>query len=169
MEKIEFAKLAAAIKELYPNSNILQTAEGTEVWFRLLEDLPFDVANTAVIKYAMTNKYPPTVADIRETSASVRLGDLPNWEEGWQQVRNAIRNFGYMRPEEAYQIMDEVTLECVKCIGWLEICSSENPDTIRAQFRQMYENKARRKKEDAKFPEGFKIGIEQLRQKMLEG
>ena len=52
-----------------------------------------------------------------------------------------------MRGDEAISTMDELTAETVRRIGWQQICDSENPDTLRAQFRQVYESLSRRMQE----------------------
>ena len=44
-----------------------------------------------------------------------------------------------MQPQKALASMGAVTREAVNRIGWQAICESENPETIRAQFRQVYE------------------------------
>lgn len=66
MNQQEFASIAAIIKTAYPNNNILPTREAITTWFELLKDLDFELCRISVIEYIKSNKYPPTIADIRD-------------------------------------------------------------------------------------------------------
>ena len=57
-----------------------------------------------------------------------------------------------MQPKEAMAAMGEITQEAVRRIGWTNICESENPEALRAQFRQVYEICEKRTAGDRKLP-----------------
>jgi len=44
------------------------------------------------------------------------------------------------------KIEDELIMEAIKGIGWRDLCTSQNPDVIRGQFRRIYEELVERKK-----------------------
>jgi len=99
----EFALIAAAIKTYFPRDNILPTERAMELWYEELKDLPYDIANTAVRMHVATNKFPPSIADIRENAAKLspkmREGEL-NEMEARQMVLKAMRNSIYHAEEE---------------------------------------------------------------------
>lgn len=66
MQKNEFLNLAAAIKTYYPKDNILPTKESMELWYDLLSDLDYKMAQNAMKNYVKKNQYPPTIADLRQ-------------------------------------------------------------------------------------------------------
>lgn len=144
MTKQEFATLAMAIRTYYPKEQILPNQQAMELWYRELQDIPADVAEAALRKWVATNKWSPSIAELRETAAEVRHGEIPDWGEGWEQVLTAIRRFGSYREREALDSLDPMTRTCVQRLGFRNICMSENISTDRANFRMMYESLAER-------------------------
>ena len=48
------------------------------------------------------------------------------WGDAWEHVLKAVRFYGMYREEEALGTLDEATQNCVKRIGFKNICLSEN-------------------------------------------
>lgn len=99
----EFAQIAAAIKTYFPRENILPTEKAMELWYMELKDLPYDTANSALRMYVATNKFPPTIADIREHAAKLSKGvhgSELNEMAAWQMILKAMRNSIYHSEEE---------------------------------------------------------------------
>ena len=144
LDKTEFGLLAAAIRTYYPKENILPNKESMELWFRELQDIPANVAEAALRKWVATNKWSPSIAELRETAAEVQNGEIPDWGEGWERVLTAIRKYGSYREREALESLDPMTRTCVQRLGFRNICMSENISTDRANFRMMYESLAER-------------------------
>ena len=145
LEKQEFATLAMAIRTYYPKENILPNKEAMQLWFRELQDIPFAVAEAALRKWVSTNKWSPSIAEIREIAANLQNGDIPDWSEGWEQVRKAIRQFGFYEPKKAMDSLDPMTRQVVERIGFRELClSNEDDKTNRANFRMVYETLQKR-------------------------
>ena len=76
MDKQEFATLAMAIRTYYPKENILPNKEAMQLWFRELHDIPYNVAEAALRKWVSTNKWSPSIAEIREMAANIQNGDI---------------------------------------------------------------------------------------------
>lgn len=169
MNKTEFATIAAAIRTYFPRYNMFPNEEAMTLWFQELQDLPADVLSTALRKWVATNKWPPSIAELRELSGEVVAGKLPDWGEAWSQVARAIRLYGWARPDEALDSMEPTTRAAVQRIGWTDICKSENPETIRAQFRQVYEITAKREVEDRQIPADVKAMLNSVAIKMIGG
>lgn len=133
-----------ALKTYYPRETLLPNNEAMQLWFRELNDIPFPVAEAALRKWVSTNKWSPSIAEIRETAANVQNGEIPEWGEAWEQVCTAIRKYGFYEPKKALESMDPLTRQVVKQLGFRNICVSENPMAERANFRQCYEIMAKR-------------------------
>lgn len=144
MNKEEFFAIASAIRTYYPKENILPNSQALELWYRELQDIPAKVAEAALRKWVATNKWSPSIAELRETAAEVQNGEIPDWGEGWEQVLTAIRRFGSYREREALDSLDPMTRTCVQRLGFRNICMSENISADRANFRMMYESLAER-------------------------
>lgn len=162
MEREQFKILCKGMKAVYTQATFLPDADAFNIWFGLLGDLDYAVLNAAIQKYMLTNKFPPTIADLREMATTISIGEIPDWGEGWEKVLNAIRRFGYMRETEALQSMDEITKTCVKRLGWRNICMSENINHDRANFRMIYEQITERTKKESALPLSLSNTIKQL-------
>lgn len=159
----DFKVLVKGMKSIWASERFLPDGDSIKVWYQLLKDLPYDLANAAIQRYAITNKFPPSIAEIREQAALLMDGDLINdWATGWNQVMRAIGAYGQWSEEKALESMDEITRACVKRLGWKELCMSENPVADRANFRMIYEQIQQQKKETAALPAGLKQNIAEI-------
>lgn len=167
MDKKEFSTFAMALKTYYPRENLLPNTQAMELWYQELCDLPYNVAVTALREHVQTNKFSPTIAEIREKATTVITGQVQDWGEGWKSVQNAIRKYGMYQPEEALESMDELTAQAVRRLGFKELCTSENTIADRARFKDIYEQLAKRQKEDALLPPSIKKAISEIRKSSM--
>lgn len=152
MDKKEFFIFVSGLRTYYPSEKILPNEQAMQLWYEQLKDIDYKVAETALHKWVALNKWSPTIADIREMAADIMFGELPDWGEAWGKVLKAVSNYGSYYPDDAYEFLGEPIATCVKRIGWLEICFSENLDTIRANFRMIYEAEAKKQRREAQIP-----------------
>lgn len=153
MTKREFGLFAAAIRTYYPRENILPNEQAHDLWFRQLQDVPYPVAEAVLAKWVATNKWSPSIADIRDGVAEIQNGGpAPDWGEAWDQAMNAIRRFGSYDEDGALASLPPLTRETVKRLGYKSLCWSENQVADRANFRQVYEILSKRKVETDKIP-----------------
>lgn len=66
MTKAEFSKIVKLITELFPQSKTQYTKAVIEAWYEALSDLDYEKTRKGIIKYAQTNQWMPTIADIRK-------------------------------------------------------------------------------------------------------
>lgn len=164
----EFKILVKGMKAVYAEPWFLPDAEAIKIWFQLLGDLDYKVANAAIQKYILTNKKVPTIADIRELATTVSIGEKPLWSDGWEEVLMAIRKFGSYREEEALESMTETTRRTVQRLGFKNICMSENVMADRANFRMIYEQISEREHTSKQIPMNLNNLIESLQQKGMD-
>ena len=145
MTKQEFAKIAMALQTFYPRENMFKTDQETELWYDMLEDIPYDVAQIGIKKWVATNKWPPSIAEIRSMAQTVTFGETKDWGKAWEEVINSIGAYGIYHVKEALEMFDDLTREAVERVGYRNICMSENIMTERANFRMIYEQLAERK------------------------
>lgn len=131
---INRAGVLAQLFACYPNSQA--TKETVGMYDRLLQDIPVAELQTVVDQAVAESEFLPTIARLREMHRKLGNVGRLTWADAWEQVQIAIRKHGvYKRP----MFLDPITQRVVDTLGWRNICASEQPDTIRAQFRQMYE------------------------------
>ena len=126
------------MKAVYTQPTFLPDAAAFNIWYQLLQDIDYKIANAAIQKYMLTSKFPPTIADIREQAASVVSGEKPLWSDGWEEVARAIKNYGSYGQKEAMESMSEITRMAVRRMGYTDLCRSENPVADRANFRDIF-------------------------------
>lgn len=168
----EFKALAKGMKSVYTSERFLPDADSIKIWYQMLQDLEYQSASAAIQKYMLTNKYPPTIADIREAAASVQHGDVPDWSDAWEVVLRCISKYGSYRESDALASMDEMTRTAVKRLGFRNICMSENITADRANFRMIYEQLAQRKQKEQQISLPLKEliqGIQQQGMLQIEG
>ena len=114
----------------------------------MLSDIPFPVADAGLRKWAATEKWPPTIAEIRGFCVSAAAGDLPDWGSAWHETLDAIARYGYQGEQAAMDALPPMTREVVRRLGWRQLCVSENQEADRANFRMVYESLAERRTKD---------------------
>lgn len=169
MNKREFAIFASALRTYYPKENILPNEQALELWFKQLQDIPYNVAEVTLNKWVAINKWSPTIADIRVGATEIVEGGAKEWGDAWQEVLRAINKYGSYREQEALESLDDVTRQAVKRLGFKNICMSEELQVDRANFRMIYEQEQERKKQDAQLPPKLKELIEGIAKPLLEG
>lgn len=128
--------IQAILKQLfaaYPNTQV--TAETVAVYLRLLGDIAPADLQVIVDQAVATCKFLPTVAELRDSLHALEaMGEL-SWGEAWEDVQKEMRRIGsYGVPA----FKTELTAAVVRSMGWKVLCASENPQTDRAQFRDIY-------------------------------
>lgn len=167
MTKDEFKILCKGMKAVYTYPSFLPDADSLEIWFQLLKDLDYKVVNVAIQKYMMTETKIPTIADIRNLCTSVVVGDKPIWSDGWEEVMMSIRRYGSYNEEKALESMSDITKQCVRRLGYQNLCRSEAIEVDRANFRMIFEQIANREHEKAKLPSGMQQLIASIQEKKL--
>ena len=169
MNKQEFSKFAAALKSIYPKEGLLPDKMSAELWYKLLGDLDYTLAEAVLIKWTSEHKWPPTIAEIREMAAEITYGSIPDWSESWDMAMKAIHRYGSWDADAAFREMDDLTAETVRRLGYVNLCLSENLSVDRASYRQIYNTLAERKKTDRQIAPSVVNLIEQIRNPRLEG
>lgn len=156
MTQDEFKKFFRYITAVTNDTN--PSPERTQVYWDALNDLSFDIAMLAAKKVIATleNPFLPMPAVFRGAAAEITSPRAITAGEAYEKVLRAIRGYGSYRETEAIASLDQLTQKAVQAIGWKSLCLSEEPDTIRAQFRMAYEAIAKRETTEARVPEQLK-------------
>lgn len=131
---LNHAGILAQLFSAFPNTQA--TEETVAVYHRLLKDIPATELQTVVDQVMAESKFLPTIAELREMHRKLDNVGRLTWADAWELVQKEVRRIGsYQAPK----FNDPITTRVVATIGWRNICASEQPDTVRAHFRQMYE------------------------------
>jgi hypothetical protein len=168
MTREEFKILVKGMKAVYTAPTFIPDQDAFNMWYALLGDLSYDACAMAIKKYMLTNKFPPTVAEIREMVSGIVNGDPLTWGESWERALSAVRKYGSYNKMEALDSLDSLTRKCVESIGYMELCMSENIMVERAHFQKVFEVFAKREQTDKQIPLQLKQAISQLQLKSMD-
>jgi hypothetical protein len=169
VERKEFATFAMALRTYFPKENILPNQQAMELWYREIEDIPYQVAEAALRKWVATNKWSPSIADIREMTTNIQNGDPLTWGESWERALNSVRRFGSYNQKAALESLDPLTRKCVESIGFMTLCMSENIMVERAHFQKIFEIYQKREQVDRQIPLALQQTINTLQIKGMDG
>lgn len=159
MTREEFSKLVKGMKAVYADPKFIADKYAFDVWYSMLKDIPYNVASLSVQTYIMTNKFPPTIADIREQA--FKNTEEPkglNSNEAWALVMKALCNSNYHAQEE----FDKLPPLVQKSVGsadnlrTLAGSSDFNEEVEKSLFTKTYNAVAKREQEDMKLPENIR-------------
>lgn len=140
-------------------------AVALEMWQKAFYDHSYQVVSSATYQYILQNKFPPTIAEIREEVIKITNPDaLKTGEQAWEEVVKAVKRFGYYRQGEALKTLDKATQRAVNTVGWQDICHSEKIGVVRSNFFKVFEAVNKGAKEEAILPSGLYEQIKKLSQ-----
>lgn len=148
MNKQDILKAVAPLQLAY-NSSLDDNR--LRLYVEMLSDIPPSILEASVKKLIMTNKFLPSIAEIREVAYGIKgiiSGTAaPDESEAWGEVIKAIQSVGYYgKPKFSH----EAITTAVNNIGWQDICMTPNEgtNTLRSQFRRAYQLAAQRQKDN---------------------
>jgi hypothetical protein len=139
MTQKDFISIAGYLKTAYPNSNFLPTQEAIKNWFEELKDLEAETCKNAMREYVRNNDFPPSIAGIRRSCVKKENILADTWDVAWDKVMVAVRKYGTYGAREAMESLDPLTRKSIKAIGFYEVCTSSNTNSLRREFRDIYE------------------------------
>lgn len=169
MTKKEFAVFSDALKTYYPREQLLPNPQAMELWYRELCDIPYQVAEMALRKWVATNKWSPSIADIREMTSGIVNGDPLTWGESWEKALGAVRRYGSYNKAAALDSLDPLTRKCVESIGYMELCMSENIMADRAHYQRIFEVYSKREQISKQIAAPLLEAISQVQLKGVDG
>ena len=168
MTREEFGVFSSALKTYYPKETLLPNKAAMELWYRQLQDIPYQIAESALNKWVATNKWSPSIADIRQISSWIINGEKYSWSDGWEATLKAIQKYGANGYEEAIESLDDITRKTVKRLGYCNLCRSDNIAADRANFRMIFEQISNMDQETLQLPEELLRTIGKLRLEQLK-
>lgn len=148
MDKVNTTKAIAPLQLAFKGA---LEKDRLQFYVMMLSDIPPQILEVAVKKLIMTNKFLPSIAEIRETAYGIK-GTIsgtaaPDESEAWGEVVKAIQSVGYYgKPTFSH----EAITTAVNNVGWQDICTtpSDGTNTLRSQFRRAYQLAAQRQKDN---------------------
>lgn len=142
MTQTEVSKLVAMLIAAFPNAKL--NASTATAYEKMLVDLELAVGIAAIERITKSSRFMPTVAEIRSEAALVKHGPVRLGAEAWGDVQEAIRRIGSYAPAPTFT--DPLVADCVRMMGWKELCLEGNAVSDRARFIDLYDGLAQRQR-----------------------
>lgn len=171
MTREEFATLTQGMKAVYAGENFIKDKDAFDVWYSLLQDIPYEVASAAVQKYMQTQKFPPTIADIREIATEITHEEEMTELETWSLVYKAICNSNYEAEAEFNKLPKACQIALGNSAALREMATLEM-DTVgsveQSHFIRNYRAAVKRMKEDRQLNPELRAKIGEMQPDRIE-
>jgi hypothetical protein len=155
----EVSALVAMVSAAWVNPPMSEAT--MRVYEQALLDLEDQPARDAVSSLLSTSKWRPSIAEIRAATVDIQAGPRRLGGEAWGDVCDAIHKVGVyptlgMTPAEDRAgpptFKDPLVGECVRIMGWRELCLGTNDAADRARFIALYDDLAERGRREQQLP-----------------
>ena len=179
MTESETIKVVTIIVMSYPSSEKFKdetTLKGmVAVWKNIFKDDDAKLVEFAVQKHISVNKWPPSIAEIREQMVKLQRPDIIPPDVAWTAVSDLLHAESEFFSGNLYNILPEQIARVVETIGWSRLynlhCGSArgNHDGLdRVAFMDLYKPLYQREIEKAMLPPKMRETFEK-KQKELGG
>lgn len=162
MNKQDTIKVIATIQTAYPNFN--KDAESKELnhiinlWQKMFAGDDIYIVGSAIERYILTNKFPPTIADIRFEIARLKNDKEITEGDAWNILLRTIKQSGY----SDYQLwqglpkpIKEIT-SASQIHDWGQMPIDEINSVVQSNFLRAYRQKQKQENENKMLTEKAK-------------
>lgn len=171
MDREDFKTLVKGMKAVYTQPAFIPDQDAFNVWFELLKDLTYDQVSLAIQKHMLTERFPPTIADLREKANEVAKKQVTEMSEleAWSIVMKAIRNSNYHADKE----FEKLPKPCQIAVGtpdnlkeWAMMNVEQVATVEQSHFIRSYRAAVKRLDEECRLPPEIQKRIAEVQQEM---
>lgn len=162
----DFRTIMRGLQAAYPRDNFVPNEYTFNLWYTTLQDIPYTSLLKASQNYIMTNKFPPTIADIRQLSYDMSSQPEELSSQAWNQLLRALRDAYAPNSEQVWEQLPEITRNIVggyaafRAWGNTELSSLESVQ--RPMFLKRYEEMQSRFRREAAIPSAIRKPLPSL-------
>lgn len=149
MTKADAARLVAIVVTAYPNYDKFKDAKAIEatvnLWAMMFEQDESGIVALAVKKHIATNKWPPSVAEVREIMLEIQHPELIEPDKAWLAVSDLMYSAGQFNHGDLSRQLPPLVARAVESIGWTSLWEMHRsayiggkPGMDRVAFMQQY-------------------------------
>ena len=151
MTESETVKIIAMLYMAYPAVNKLSDEaikDMTGIWYKFFENDSYNLVEVAVQRHISTNKWLPSIAEIREQMAKIMRPDLIPPDVAWSVVKDYI----YLR--DCYVKLPSLIAKVIETIGTSTL-KEQHGGHDKQMFMDLYIPAYERELEKAKLPKAL--------------
>lgn len=149
MTRADAAKLVAIIVTAYPNFDKFKDAQAiastVDLWAAMFADDDARIVGLAVKKHIATNKWPPSVAELREIMLEIQRPELIAPDQAWAAVSDYMHTEGSWGSDHLDRALPPLVARAVEVIGYHNLYEmnrgaygDSKPGMARVAFMQQY-------------------------------
>lgn len=182
MTRSDAAKLMGIIVLAYPNYDKFkdekQVKATVNLWATMFSEDDTDIVGLAVKKHIATNKWPPSVAELRELMLEMTAPDLIAPDQAWLAVSDYIKLHGECTygGEGEDESLPPLVRRAVESIGYHNLyemncgsCRGSKPGMARTAFMNLYEQLYERERNRAMTPGCVTQQIDKVARRLSTG
>lgn len=177
MTEQETIKVITLIVMSYPSNDKFKDEDNIKgmvaVWKTIFKDDDVRVVEMAVQKHISINKWPPSIAEVREQMCSLLRPDIIPPDIAWAAVEDLLHAKGEYGHFDLYAVLPDAIARVVETIGWSTLwnlhCGRHrgNPDGMdRVAFMDLYKPAYEREREQAMLPKRLSEACERSRREL---
>lgn len=148
MTKSDAAKLVVVLVAAYPNFDKFKESKAVEavvdLWAAMFEAEPAELVGLALKQYISTNKWPPSIAELRAIIADIQHPDLIPPDMAWAAVSDLMVQSGQHYYGDLYSQLPPLVARALEIIGYTTLYNLGGKAgldrvTYLAQYTPMYE------------------------------
>lgn len=174
MTRKETTQVLAAIISAYPNHDRFASEQAVEamvgVWASSFQDDDAKIVQLAVAKHIQTNKWPPSIAEIREIIMTIQCPDLIPPDEAWIAVTDLLYVDESGHTTESLPAMIK---KAVDAVGWSalrelrrSVYPGGKPGLDRVAFMDIYKPLYERERQRMQLAPGIRSSIDKMTEAM---
>lgn len=164
MTKAEVAAVMKLVVASYPNYDKFrdraEVQNTVNAWAVMFSDDSRDIVTLAVKRHIATNKWPPSIAEIREIITQIMHPEIVPPDVAWNAVSDLMYAEGEYYSGDLYKRLPPLVARTVETIGWHTLWNmhrgfGSKPGMDRVAFLQQYNPAYERAKSEAMLPTGI--------------
>ena len=152
----DFKTIIRGLIAAYPRDNFIPNEFTFNLWFKALHDFDYVTLSKAAQAYMMTEKFPPTIADIRRLACDMVMPADEIAAEEWNRLMKALGQAGRPDAVEYWKALPESTREIVGGFSefreWSNLPITDLMTVHRPMFIKRFEERTRQKRIAAPLP-----------------
>lgn len=159
----EFSTLAKGMKAVYADPKFIADDYAMSVWYAMLKDLTYTQVTAAVQRYMMSEKFPPTVADIRRLAVenSTPVDDSMGELEAWSLVYKAICSLSWDAPEKEFDKLPDLCKQAIGNAANLREMAQMDTNTVESVEQSHFLRAYRAAKQQRQKESALSLGLRQ--------
>lgn len=166
----DFRTIMRGLIAAYPRDNFIPNEFTFNLWFSTLHDIDYPTLNRAAQAYIMSNKFPPTIAEIRQIAYDLDAPADGLAAEEWARLMKALGHAGSPEAADYWNRLPETTKEIVGGFSeyreWSLLPVADLMTVHRPMFIKRFEEKERMRRFRGAVPTALSPPVKRLEEQV---